>query len=174
MRWMVIALMVLPLNAQVFEWSREQMVNYTAKNPFERFADGRPKVPVEMLERVKALSVEEAWGVLRDKGYHNQYAGDFQILHPGQKLVGRAMTAQYLPLRPDVSEVLLADAAARGQARGNSQRVADALEAHDVAVVALMGAAAGHNFGGDNIHAAVYGATRTGAVVDGTIRDLEG
>ncbi|MCP5115312.1 MAG: dimethylmenaquinone methyltransferase, partial [bacterium] len=32
----------------------------------------------------------------------------------------------------------------------------------------------GHNFGGDNIHAAVYGATRTGAVVDGTIRDLEG
>ncbi len=170
----VIASASLPCGGQLLRLTREQMVQYTAKNPFERFPDGRPKVPDALLERVKKLSVEEAWGVLRDKGYHYQYAGDFQILHPGAKLVGRAFTAQYLPYRPDVAEVLAAEAKASGRPPGNSQQVADALQLNDVPVVALMGAAAGHNFGGDNIHAAVYGATRTGAVVDGTIRDLEG
>jgi regulator of RNase E activity RraA len=158
----------------MFQLSREQMIKYTASNPFERFPDGRPRVPDSFLERVKPLSVEEAWGVLRNKGYHHQFAGDFQILHPGQKLVGRAFTAQYLPLRPDLDQVLAADAKAKGLAPGNSQRVADGLQLNDVPVVDLMGAEAGHNFGGDNIHAAIYGATKTGAVVDGTIRDLEG
>lgn len=170
----VIASASLPCDGQLLQLAREQMIQYTAKNPFERFPDGRPKVPDALLERVKKLSVEEAWGVLRDKGYHYQYAGDFKILHPGAKLVGRAFTAQYLPHRPDVAEVLETEAKAAGRPPGNSQQVADALQLNDVPVVALMGAAAGHNFGGDNIHAAVYGATRTGAVVDGTIRDLEG
>lgn len=60
---------------QVLRLTREQVVKYTPENPFERFPDGRPKVPEGLLERVKKLSVEEAWGVLRDKGYHNQYGG---------------------------------------------------------------------------------------------------
>jgi regulator of RNase E activity RraA len=160
--------------AQIFEFSREEMIKYTPLNPFERFPDGRPKVPDSILERIKALSVEEAWGLLRGKGYHNQYEGDFQILHPGQKLVGRAVTAQYLPARPDLDEILLEDAKRRGVARGNTQKVVDRLQKKDVPVVDVMGAAPGHNFGGDNIAAGIYGATGTGSVVFGTIRDLEG
>jgi regulator of RNase E activity RraA len=160
--------------AQILRLSREELIRFTPLNPYERFPDGRPRVPDEWLERLKELSVEDAWGVLRSKGYNNQYAGDFQILHPGKKLVGRAVTAQYLPLRPDVAEVLAADAKARGLPLGNSQRVADVLQLNDVPVVDLMGGEEGHNFGGENIHAAVYGVTRTGAVIDGTIRDLEG
>jgi regulator of RNase E activity RraA len=161
--------------AQVFRLTREQMIHYTAKNPFDRFPDGRPKVDDKILERVKGLSLEEAWGILQSKGYKHQFAGwDFQVLHPGKKLVGRAVTAQYLPVRPDLAEVLAADAKAEGSPRGENQKVIDLLQLNDVPVIDLMGAAQGHNFGGDNLQAAIAGLTRTGAVVDGTIRDLEG
>jgi len=163
------------LCAQPFRWTREQMIHFTPENPFDRFADGRPKVPDELLEKVKGLSVEEAWGILRRKGYMHQHAGSgFQILHPGRKLVGRAVTAQYLPTRPDLEKVLAADAKQQGLAVSTNQKVIDLLQRNDVPVVDLMGAAPGHNFGGDNLHAAIYGATGTGAVVDGTVRDLEG
>src|SRR5262249_48459096 len=145
------------------------------ENPFERFPDGRPKVPDELLEKVKGLSVEEAWGILIGKGYTHQHAGSgFKILHPGRKLVGRAVTAQYLPTRPDLEKVLVADGKKQGLPSGTNQKVIDLLQLNDVPVVDLMGAAPGHNFGGDNLQAAIYGATRTGAVVDGTVRDLEG
>jgi len=172
---LIAAAVTIPAYGQVFRLTREQMIKYTAKNPFERFPDGRPKVDDKMLERVKGLSLEEAWGILLNKGYKHQFAGwDFQILHPGQKLVGRAVTAQYLPLRPDLAEVLDADAKAEGLPRGQNQKVIDLLQLNDVPVIDLMGAAPGHNFGGDNLQAAVAGRTRTGAVIDGTIRDLEG
>lgn len=154
--------------------SREQLLRLTAKNPFERFPDGRPKVPDALLERVKAMSVEEAWGILQNKGYRNQYADGFRILHPGKKLVGRAVTAQYLPLRPDLAEYLEAEAVANKRPSSTNQKVIDLLQLGDVPVIDLMGAAPGHNFGGDNLQAAIWGATRTGAVIDGTIRDLEG
>lgn len=163
-----------PVEGQIFRLSPEQMIRYTEKNPFERFEDGRPKVPDSLLARVKRLSVEDAWDVLQRHGYYYQFAGDFRVLHPGAKLVGRALTAQYLPLRPDLAEVVDAAAEAAGLPRGINQRVIDRLQPGDVPVVDLMGAAPGHNFGGDNLHAAIYGATGTGAVVDGTIRDLEG
>jgi 4-hydroxy-4-methyl-2-oxoglutarate aldolase len=168
------AALLAPVHAQIFRLTREQMIHYTGKNPFDRFPDGRPKVPDALLEKVKEMSVEEAWGILRNKGYNQQFAGDFRILHPGQKLVGRAVTAQYLPLRPDLEDVLQEDAARNGQPRGANQKVIDLLQIGDVAVIDLMGAAAGHNFGGDNLQTALYAASRTGAVVDGTIRDLEG
>jgi len=156
-------------------FTKEDLIKYTPDWKGERFADGRPKVDDKLLERVKGLSLEEAWGILLNKGYKHQFAGwDFQVLHPGQKLVGRAVTAQYLPLRPDLAEVLDADAKAEGLPRGQNQKVIDLLQLNDVPVIDLMGAAPGHNFGGDNLQAAVAGRTRTGAVIDGTIRDLEG
>ncbi len=171
---LLLLLTALAAPAQIFSFTREQMIKYTAQNPFDRFPDGRPRVPDSILERVKGLSVEEAWGLLRNKGYNYQFAGGFQILHPGTKLIGRAVTAQYLPLRPDLGSVIDADAKANGLPQGVNQRVIDLLRLNDVPVVDLMGAAPGHNFGGDNLQAAIWGATRTGAVVDGTIRDLEG
>jgi regulator of RNase E activity RraA len=161
-------------DAQMFRFTREQMIRYTPKNPFERFQDGRPKVPDALLERVKTLSVEEAWGILRNKGYLAQYADGFQVLHPDKKLVGRAVTAQYLPIRPDLEEVLRQEAKASGMPASMNQKVIDLLQLNDVPVVDLMGAQPGNNFGGDNLHAAIYGATRTGAVVDGTVRDVGG
>ncbi|MBK9169447.1 MAG: dimethylmenaquinone methyltransferase [Bryobacterales bacterium] len=170
---LVCGLCSLALQAQM-RLSREQMIHYTPLNKFERFPDGRPKVPEALLDRVRTMSVEEAWGVMRQHGYVNQYAGDFQILKPGQKLVGRALTAQYLPFRPDLASVLDADAKAAGFTTRTTNKTIDILELHDVPVIDLIGAAPGNNYGGDNLHAAIWGRARTGAVVEGTIRDLEG
>src|SRR6266852_6127635 len=124
--------------AQVFSFTREQMIKYTPDNPFERFPDGRPKVPDSILERVKTMSIEEAWTELRAKGYTNQYAEGLQALRPGQKLVGRAFTAQYVPVRPDVTKVIDADAKAHGMASGVNQRVIDQLQFDDVPVIDMM------------------------------------
>jgi 4-hydroxy-4-methyl-2-oxoglutarate aldolase len=172
---LITAGLLAPAQGQVFRLSREQLIQYTAKSTYDRFPDGRPRVDDKMLERVKGLSIEEAWSILISKGYRHQFAGwDFQVLHPGKTLVGRAFTAQYLPVRPDLFEVVEADEKEHGLPTGQNQKVIDLLQINDVPVIDLMGAAPGHNFGGDNLQAAVWGRTHTGAVIDGTIRDIEG
>src|SRR2546428_13880526 len=97
--FLISAGLMAPAYGQVFRLTREQMIKYTAKNPFDRFPDGRPKVDDKLLERVKGLSIEEAGTILLKKGYHHQLAGgDFQVMHPGQELVARAVDAQRWPL----------------------------------------------------------------------------
>ncbi len=164
----------LPLQAQMLTFSREQLIKFTEKNPYDRFPDGRPKVPDAVLEKVKGLSAEEAWGVLSAAKYNNQFAGGFRLLHPGKKLVGRAFTAQFMPARPDVADVVTADGKAKGWLRGSNQWVIDLLQPGDVVVVDLFGKIEGGTFVGDNLAAAIYAATKTGFIIDGAIRDLEG
>jgi regulator of RNase E activity RraA len=169
----------LPSSAQVFTFTREQMIEYTQKNPFDRFADGRPKVPGALLEKCKDLSAEEVWAVLPGEKFHNQYEGNWQILHPEKKLVGRAVTAQFMPYRPDIADVAeehaQAHARANGRERDNAnQRVIDSLEPGDVLVVDLFGKIEGGTIVGDNLATAIYAETKTGLVVDGAVRDLEG
>src|SRR5262249_11708769 len=114
-----IALIPVCALAQVFSLNKEQMIAYTAENPFDRFADGRPKVPDELLAKVKGLLIEEAYGVVRGKGFVNQFSGDWKILNvtPSKKLVGRVFTAQFMPTRPDVENGMNAEAAKKGLGR---------------------------------------------------------
>jgi regulator of RNase E activity RraA len=161
-------------SAQVFTFTREQMLQYTEKNPFERFADGRPKVPDNLLEKMRDLSAEDIWGVLPGAGFQNQFEGGWRLLHPGRKLVGRAVTVQFMPARPDVEGIVEAEAKKKGGTRGPNQRVIDMLQPGDVIVVDLFGKVEGGTFVGDNLATAVYALSKTGFVVDGSIRDLEG
>lgn len=174
--WAATALFCACASGQVFTFTKDQMVKYTAKNPFERFDDGRPKVPDSLLEKVKGLSAEEVWAILPGKGFRMQYEDGFQLLHPGKKLVGRAVTAQFMPTRPDVVEVSEADAKARGETgRSPHQRVIDTLQPGDVLVIDVFGSMAAGGIIGDNLAFYVYTATKTGGfVIDGAIRDLEG
>jgi 4-hydroxy-4-methyl-2-oxoglutarate aldolase len=160
--------------AQVFSFTREEMIRYTPHNPFERFPDGRPKVSDSILEKVKGLSAEQIFGVLPGAGYANQFEGGWQILHPGKKLVGRAVTAQYMPLRPDIGDIADTNATSKGLAKAPPQRVIDMLQPGDVVVVDMFGKITYGTFGGDNLHTALYAATKTGFVIDGSIRDLDG
>ena len=162
------------LPAQVFSFNHEQMLKFTPLNPFERFEDGRPKVPDALLEKVNGLSAEEVWTVLSAAKFDNQYEGNWQLLHPGRKLVGRAVTAQFMPIRSDLADVVEADARAKNLGHNGNQRVIDSLRPGDVLVVDLFGKIEYGTIVGDNLATAIYDATKTGFVVDGAIRDLEG
>lgn len=162
------------LPAQMFTLNHEQMVKFTPLNPFERFEDGRPKVPDSILAKVNGLSAEEVWAVLNAAKFDNQYEGNFQILHPERKLVGRAVTAQFMPLRGDLADVAEADARAKNLGHNGNQRVIDSLQPGDVLVVDLFGKIEYGTIVGDNLATAIYARTKTGFVVDGAMRDLEG
>src|SRR5947209_19915450 len=121
------------LSAQVITFSREQLIDYTKNNPFERSADGRPRVPDDLLKKLEGVSAEEVWTILNRHHYNNQFEGHWQILHPDKKLVGRAVTAQFMPLREDVQTVAEEKANAGGGVRRNAnQRVIDSLQNGDV------------------------------------------
>jgi len=162
------------LEAQVFTFTPEQMIKFTAKNPFDRFADGRPRVPDALLEKAKGLSAEEIFAVLPEAKFPNQYEANWILLHPGMKLIGRAVTAQFMPYRPDVAEVAEAEAKSKGLGQNPNQRVIDMLQPGDVIVVDLFGKIDHGTFVGDNLATAIYSASKTGFVIDGGIRDLEG
>ena len=172
---LAIAGLSLTASAQLFHFPKSELTAYTSLNPFERFADGRPKVPDDVLERAKGLSAEEVWAVLPGKGYNSQFADGFKILHPGRKMIGRAFTVQFMPLRPDVESKLQADAKASGIPLLKNQTALDMLQPGDVLVVDLFGKKANGTFVGDNLFYWVMRATKGGGlVVDGSIRDLEG
>lgn len=161
--------------AQLFTLSKQELIDYTAKNPFERFPDGRPKVPDKLMERARGMSSEEIWAVLPEQGFNNQFADGFHIAHPDKKLVGRVVTAQFMPVRPDVDGVLSSKAQQRGIRRLHNQTVIDTLQPGDVLVVDLFGKKAHGTIVGDNLFYYIYKATHgAGLIVDGSIRDLDG
>jgi regulator of RNase E activity RraA len=162
-------------HGQLFTLTRDQLIEITADNPFERFPDGRPKVPDALIERARGLSAEEVWAVLPGKGYRHQWADGFRILHPGMKLVGRAFTVQFMPTRPDIMGALTARAAKAGIASYTHQHAIDQLQPGDVLVADLFGKGAEGTIVGDNLFYYVMKATGgAGIVIDGAVRDLEG
>jgi len=156
-------------------FSKQDLLDYTAQAPFDRFTDGRPKVSNDLLERARELSSEEVWAVLEQRGFHNQYADGFQILHPGKPMVGRAFTLQFMPLRPDIDEIAKNKAKDRGISRLTNQTAIDMLQPGDVLVVDIFGKKVNGTIVGDNLFYYVMKATNSGGlVVDGSIRDLNG
>jgi 4-hydroxy-4-methyl-2-oxoglutarate aldolase len=161
--------------AQLLNFSRQELIDYTAQNPFDRLPDGRPKVPDDLIERARGLSSEEVWAVLQEKGFNNQYSDGFQVLHPGKTMVGRVFTVQFMPVRADVENVATAKAKAHGISRLTNQTAIDMLQPGDVLVVDLFGKKVGDTIVGDNLFFYVMTATHSGGlVVDGSIRDLDG
>src|SRR6266568_8049497 len=164
-----------PVHGQFLTFSKQELTDYTAQSTFERLPDGRPKVPEDLLERARELSSEEVWAVLEEKGFHNQYADGFQILHPEKPMVGRAFTVQFMPERPDVKGVASAKAKERGLGPLTNQTAIDMLQPGDALIVDLFGKKVNGTIVGDNLFYYVMKATRSGGlVVDGSIRDLNG
>ena len=156
--------------------TREAMIALTAQNPFERFADGRPKVPDDLIERMKLVTTEEAWGTMRRHGYNLQFAGNWKETHPGKVTVGRAVTAAFSPPRPDFHTVIQDSgiAAGRGKIGGQNSWIIEQLERNDVMVCDLFGKIKDGTLVGDNLGTAVAKRTHAGAVIDGGVRDLAG
>lgn len=153
---------------------RESVIELTRLNPFERFPDGRPRVPDELIERVKLVTTEEAWGVMRGNGYLHQFEGNWFRTHPEKILVGRAVTAMMVPRRPDLHDLVEETGSAEGRTGGQNSWVIDILEPGDVIVVDVFGKIEGGTFVGDNLSTSIMARTKAGAVIDGGIRDFQG
>ena len=152
--------------------SRDRTVELTASSPFERCADGRPRVPDGIIQRMRKVTTDEAFGAIGQ--FRNQFDGDWINLHPERILVGRALTCRFVPQRPDLHELVEAEGKAQGWKGFHNSWVIDMLEPGDVLVVELFGKIANGTFIGDNLGTAI--ATRTGGtglVVDGSIKDSQ-
>lgn len=166
-------ILAIPSYSQFFN-TPEELTYYTSEWSGERFEDGRPKVPEEILERMKKVSIEEAWGILRSKGYHNQFEGDWVILHEDEAVVGRALTALYMPLRPEVMGRLTEKGHEAGRVGAMNSWPIDALQQGDVYVADGFGKIVDGTLIGDNLGNAIYANSGNGVVFDAGSRDMEG
>ncbi len=165
--------------AQLGMFSKEQRIDITREWKGERFPDGRPKVPDEVLDRLRMTTAEEAWGALRRLGYHNQFEGNWKTVNvadaTGDRLVGRAVTAVFMPRRPDMDAVINDHAKRENRvARGQNSWVIDTLARRDVMVVDLFGKIKDGTIIGDNLGTSIWTKTGAGLVVDGAVRDVSG
>jgi 4-hydroxy-4-methyl-2-oxoglutarate aldolase len=142
----------------------------------ERFPDGRPKVSDALLERLRDISIEEAWGFLRNKGYQNQYESDWLILNPDSPMTGRVVTAQYMPLRPDLEKYIKEQGKAEGRAQqgGTNSWPIDILVDGDVYVADSYGKIIDGTLIGDNLGNSIYAKSKRGVIFNGSVRDQEG
>ena len=165
---------VISTQAQLGFFSREQRLAFTPDWHGERFADGRPRVPDSVLQRLKTVSAEEAWDTLEDAGFRNQFEGGWKIINPGERLIGRAVTAVFMPSRPDVNSVVQANGKKEGRIGDENSWIIDILQPGDVLVVDLFGKIRYGTIIGDNLATAIYAKSQNGLIVDGAIRDQSG
>jgi regulator of RNase E activity RraA len=168
-----LALLLFSLHGQ--QISKDELLLLTPLWKGERFADGRPKVPDQLLNRLKRVTLEEAWAVLKNENYKYQYADGWQTINPDSVLVGRAVTATFVPGRPDIHRVIdekghTQDKRVKSQ---NSWPI-DMLVKRDVYVVDQFGAHVDGPTIGDNLGNSIFTKTGNGIVYDGAIRDING
>ncbi|MEP3208090.1 MAG: RraA family protein [Maribacter sp.] len=171
----LIVLMLLTSNFAVAQTtSKDQIIFLTPQWEGERFEDGRPKVADDILVRMKQVAIEEAWGVLRNEGYHNQFEGGWEPLHDDVPVVGRALTVQYMPNRPDVSDQIKKKGKADGQIGNTNSWPIDMLQLGDVYVADGFGKIVDGTLIGDNLGNAIFAKSKSGVVFNASSRDQEG
>ncbi|PRY16372.1 regulator of RNase E activity RraA [Pontibacter ummariensis] len=165
----------LAAHAQRVGASPDYVKTLTSQWQGERFADGRPKVPDIVLERLQNATLEQIWGYLGNRGYRNQVAKDWVILNPGQTMVGRVVTAQFMPSRPDLDSLVRA----QGKAEGRSQKGGiniwpiDVLTQGDIYVADGYGKVKDGTLIGSSLGNAIYGKTGKGVIFYGSVRDMQ-
>mgnify|MGYP001979744352 CR=1 FL=1 len=166
----------LGMSAQKVGSSPEYVKALTNQWEGERFADGRPKVSDALLGRLKKIRIEEAWGYLRRKGFNNQYEGGWKIIHPEGVITGRVVTAQYVPLRPDLKEYVKLQGAKekRDTIGGSNSWPIQQLVPGDVYVADGYGRIIDGTLIGSNLGNAIYTNSKNGVIFDGGVRDVAG
>src|SRR6201746_998480 len=162
----------LPAFSQV-KMTKEQILFYTSDWKGERFPDGRPKIPDDLLKRALDASIEDGWEYLGGLGYKSQFDGGFQALHPEKPFAGRALTAQYMPLRPDMIKAITAEGKAEGRVSGNNSWPINELQIGDVYVADGFGKIVEGTLIGSNLGSGIAAHSQVGFVFDAGIRDAE-
>lgn len=162
------------VRAQQIAATKEAIMAYSQEWKGERYSDGRPKVSDDLVKRLKDISLEEAWGVMRSEGYTNQFEAGWQLINPGQVLAGRVVTAQYMPARPDMEKPIKEKGKAEKRTGAPNSWPIDVLQENDVYVADGYGKIIDGTLIGDNLGNSIYAKSKTGVVFDGSVRDLEG
>lgn len=154
--------------------SKQDLIALTPNWEGERYPDGRPKVPTGLLERMQEVTLEEAWAVLRNNNYEHQYAEGWKVVNPDSVLVGRALTATFMPGRPDVHRVLVKQGEQEGFSGSQNSWPVSKLKKGDVYVADQFGAHENGPTIGDNVATAIYTNSGNGIIYNGAIRDIAG
>lgn len=154
--------------------NRDDIIQLTPLWKGERFDDGRPRVPDDILRRMERVITEEAWAVLWREGYHFQFCGGWTQLHPGRRLIGRAVTGVFVPHRPDLHDCLM-DYGHNEEGRIGAMNswVIETLVEDDVIVIDLFEKVYQGTYSGANLSTAIASRTKRGQVIYGGIRDAE-
>ena len=166
--------LALPARAQLGLFSTDQRIAFTPDWHGERFADGRPKVAEAILERLRDTDAEQAWDVLQEANYPNQFEGHWKVINPGERMVGRVVTAVFMPRRPDLDSVIQAAGKKEGRIGDENSWIIDILQPGDVLVVDLFGKVKDGTIVGDNLSTAIFAHSHNGLIVDGAVRDVSG
>jgi len=175
-RTITFLLFLVLCNAKIFAQSmpKEELIFLTSEWKGERFNDGRPKIQDNLIERAKHIGIEEAWTVLRNEGYRNQFEGNWKMVNDTVQVVGRVVTAQFMPARPDV-EMKIKDRGKNEGRKGNTNSwPIDVLKDGDVYVADSYGKIADGTLIGDNLGNAIYAKSHRGVIFYGSVRDVEG
>lgn len=170
---LVSSFLLLTLSVKAQQISKEELMYLTREWTGERFEDGRPKVSEDILNRMRLVTHDEAWAVMKNAGYFYQYADGWQIINPDSILIGRAVTATFMPGRPDIHDAIDERGKKEGK-RGQNSWPVDLLVKRDVYVADQFGIQINGPTIGDNVGNAIFAKTGNGIVYDGAIRDLTG
>lgn len=161
-------------SAQQVTLTSDQIKAMTPEWKGERSPDGRPRVSDELLQRLKNVGLEEAWGLLRNKGFQNQFEGEWMVVHPDSVMTGRVVTAQYYPLRPDLDKLIREKGKAEGRIGNTNSWPIDVLRDGDIYVADGFGKLVDGTLIGDNLGNAIYAHSHRGVIFYGSVRDMEG
>jgi len=152
--------------------SKEELIFLTSEWKGERFADGRPKIPDDLLQRAKHIMIDDAWTVLKNEGYLNQFEGGWKTVND-TAMTGRALTAMYMPSRPDVEKNIKDKGAKQGRKGNTNSWPIDILTKGDLYVADAFGKISGGGIMGATLANSIYSKSGNGVVFDGASRDLQ-
>jgi regulator of RNase E activity RraA len=153
---------------------KDELIFLTSQWKGDRFADGRPKVADDLLIRAKNIGIDDAWTVLKNLGYTNQFEGGWKTVNDSIKVIGRVVTAMYLPSRPDVEKEIKERGVAQGRKGNTNSWPIDVLTKGDVYVADGFGKIAGGTLIGSTLGNSIYSKSGNGVIFNGSARDLEG
>jgi len=172
--FLILALLISgAISAQIVP-TKERLLYYSSEWKGDRDPSGRPMVSDNLLDRLLNLSIEEVWGVLRNEGYNNQFESGWQMLWEDKPFVGRALTVQYMPTRPDMADPLKKTGETEKRIGASNSWPIDMLKERDVYVADGFGKVINGTLIGDNLGNSIYAKSKTGVVFDAGVRDIEG
>ena len=167
-----VVLSAFTLHAQTIP--KEELIYLTSDWKGERFPDGRPRIPDELIERAKKVGIEEAWTILNNEGYRCQFDGGWKMIHDNVPIVGRALTAAYMPSRPDLEKKIIDRGRKEGRKGNTNAWAIDMLSKGDVYVADGFGKIAEGTMIGDNLGNSIFAKSGNGVIFNASSRDLDG